>query len=168
MSRDRKAQSRFGGLAGGLWVRGKTTKSESESEASGNSSLARTLDGFCETVLWTGGLPPHGAPGRSVAEVEGAPGPLRALGSILAASEFDRVLFVSQGETEVERLLALVAYPRHDLAVYRPGRGKPIAAALCMREPVLSEALRQLSAGRVDLESVCPVFDTAWLEGRLD
>jgi len=100
--------------------------------------------------------------------MEGTPGPLRALGSILAASELDRVLFVSQAETEVERLLALVAYPRQELAVYRPGQGKPIAAVLCEREPVLVEALRQLSAGRVDLESLCSAFDASSPGGRSD
>ena len=100
--------------------------------------------------------------------MEGAPGPLRALGSILAASELDRVLFVSQAETEAERLLALVAYPRQDLVVYRPGRGQPIAAVLCGREPVLAEALQQLSEGRVDLESLCSAFDAPSPGGRSD
>ena len=166
MPRDGKAQSRLGGLAGGLWVREEDVNSESD--ASGNSALARTLDGFCETVLWAGGQPPRGVPGRSVAQVEGTPGPLRALGSILAASELDRALFVIQGETEIERLLALVAYPRRDLAVYRPGRGKPIAAVLCEREPVLAEALQQLSEGRVDLESLCSAFDAHSPGGRSD
>lgn len=166
MSLERNTRSRLGGLAGGLWVREEPT--EPAAQAGGNRELARTLDEFCETVLWSGGEPPPGGPGRRVAEEEGSPGALRALASILAASEFDRVLFVSLCDTELERLLALVAYPHHDLVGYRSGRGQPIGALLCMRETVLAEARRQLSRGRADLESVLPALDTAFLDGRTD
>ncbi len=166
MPPDGEAQSRFGGLAGGLWAAEEAL--ETKPGSGGNSALARTLDGFCETVLWAGERPSRGVPGRSVAEVEGAPGPLRALGSILVASEFDRVLFVIHSETEVERLLALMAYPRQDLVAYRPGQGEPIAAVLCQRESVLAEVLDQLAAGRVDLESLCAAFGAPSLDGRAD
>ncbi len=166
MPPDGEAQSRFGGLAGGLWAAEEAL--ETKPGSGGNSALARTLDGFCETVLWAGGSPSRGVPGRGVAEVEGASGPLRALGSILAASAFERVLFVSQPETEVERLLALLAYPRHDLVAYRSGQGEPIAAVLCQRESVLAEVRDQLAAGRIDLESLCSAFGAPVLDGRAD
>ena len=166
MPPDGEAQSRLGGLAGGLWATEEAL--ETKPGSGGNSALARILDGFCETVLWAGERPSRGVPGRSVAEVEGAPGPLRALGSILVASEFDRILFVIQSETEVERLLALMAYPRQDLVAYRPGQGEPIAAVLCQRESVLAEVLDQLAAGRVDLESLCAAFGAPSLDGRAD
>ena len=166
MPPDGEAQSRLGGLAGGLWAAEEAL--EANPGSGGNSALARTLDGFCETVLWVGGRPSRGVPGKSVAEIEGAPGPLRALGSILVASEVDRVLFVRQPETEVERLLALMAYPRQDLVVYRTGPGEPIAAALCQRESVLAEVLDQLAAGGVDLESLCSAFGAPSLDGRAD
>ena len=166
MPSDGATQSRLGGLAGGLWV--EEESGENAARSSAPPALARILDGFCETVLWAGGAPPRGVPGRPVPTLEGAPGPLRALGSVLAASELDRVLFASRAETELERLLALVAYPRQSFVAYRPVRGEAVAAVFCEREPVLDEVLKQLSAGRADLESLVPALDAPLIEGRSD
>ena len=156
--------SRLAGLAGGLWI--EEEPGAGNSPSSENATLARMLDGFCETLLWAGGGPPHGFPGTRVPEVEGPPGLLRALGSILAGSELDRVLFASGAATEVDRLLALVAYPRQPLVAYRPARGERIAAILCDREALLADVLEQLSAGRTDLEWLASAPGVSFLEGR--
>lgn len=164
MSPKRVHQSRIAGLDGGICAFGGPEKQRARANAT--TALARTLDTFCESVLWSGGAPPSGAPGRGVPLVEGPRGALRGLVSVLVSSDSDRVLFVGRGDAPVEldRLLALIAYPRHDLVWLRPRDGEPVDFALCARESVLPVAQERLAEGHVELESIFGSLDNAVLD----
>ena len=127
--------------------------------------VARVLASLCGEVLLVGGSPPEDAPGRRVPDPEGPACALRGLAAALEASSAPHVLVVATDLPLVtpDLLLALVAWPEADAVVPRGSEGPHPLCALYRRDTVLPVARERLVAGRLELQGVLDVVDTAWL-----
>ena len=105
--------------------------------------IARVLAELFEDVLLVGGDPPSSAPGRRVPDPPGPACPLRGIVAALAAASAERVLVVATDLPLVTPalLLAMVAWPRAEVVVPRPGGVAQPLCALYEREVARRAAL---------------------------
>jgi molybdopterin-guanine dinucleotide biosynthesis protein A len=129
--------------------------------------IARLLEDLFEDVLLVGGDAPEDAPGR---RVEDPPGPrcaLRGLVAALEAAHEERVLVVATDLPLVtpDLLLALTAWPEHDMVMPRNADGVHPLCAIYRREPVLACARARLQAGRLRIRALAEELDCDYIEG---
>ncbi len=129
--------------------------------------MARLLAGLFEEVLLVGGDAPEDAPGRRVADPAGPRCALRGLVAALAAAREERVLVVATDLPLLtpDLLLALTAWPEHDVVMPRDARGLHPLCAIYRREPVLAAARERLAAGELRLRELTESLDCGLLEG---
>jgi molybdopterin-guanine dinucleotide biosynthesis protein A len=129
--------------------------------------IARLLADLFEEVLLVGGEPPADAPGRRLPDPEGPRCALRGLVAALAAAREERVLVVATDLPLLtpDLLLALTAWPEHDVVLPRDSEGIHPLCAIYRREPVLAVARENLAAGTLRLRAVLDRVDCDFLEG---
>jgi molybdopterin-guanine dinucleotide biosynthesis protein A len=169
------SEGRFAEIAGALLLGGASERMGSDKaalEVAGEAAARRTarlLASLFEEVLLVGGEPPHGTPGRPVADFAGPRCALRGLVGALEAARAPRVLVVATdlpGLT-ADLLLALVALPEADVVVPRtPGGGLEPLCALYRRESVLPLARARLGAGELALHGLIGALAATTLAGR--
>jgi len=128
--------------------------------------VARTLAALCEEVLLVGGAPPAEAPGRRVADPDGAPRcALRGVVAALGAATAERVLVVATDLPLVTPalLLGLVAWPDAPVVAPRPGGIAQPLCALYAREPALACARERLARGELALQGLLAELGAAYL-----
>lgn len=131
-----------------------------------STQIAQLMARFFVDVLLVGGNPPADAPGRHVADAEGPQSSLRGLVSALEGARADRVLVVATDMPLVsaDLLLALTAWPEHDVVVPRADGHQHPLCAIYRREPALAVAREQLAAGELRLRGVLDRLDTVFFE----
>jgi molybdopterin-guanine dinucleotide biosynthesis protein A len=131
-----------------------------------STRIAQLLSRFFVEVLLVGGDPPVDAPGRPVDDAEGPQSSLRGLVSALAAASAERVLVVATDMPLVsaELLLALTAWPEHDVVVPKADGQRHPLCAIYRREPALAVARDQLARGELRLRGVLDRLDTVDFE----
>jgi len=151
-SRGRRG-SRLGNVAGALvWAR-----------CAQPTQTARLLEGLFEELLRVGGGPAVGVPGRSVPQPAGPDHGLRALVSLLAEAEAERVVVVADdgaGPT-ADLLLALTAWPEADVVVAGEAEGDAWPPCAIYRRAVCLEAARaRIAEGRRALPDLLESVET--------
>jgi molybdopterin-guanine dinucleotide biosynthesis protein A len=166
-------EGRFADVAGAVLVGGASTRMGTDKarlELGGIPLAVRTarlLASLCDDVIWVGGAPPAGAPGRAAADPPGTPSSLRGLVGALDAARAPRVLVVATdlpGLT-ADLLLALLALPEADVALPVTDAGPEPLCALYAREAVLPKAREHLAAGRLALRDLIAELGTSPLAG---
>jgi len=129
--------------------------------------IARLLESLFEEVLLVGGEPPEGAPGSRVEDPAGPRCALRGLVAALAAAREERVLVVATDLPLLtpDLLLALTAWPEHDVVMPRDSEGVHPLCAIYRREPVLAAARERLAAGELGLRALVDGLDCGLIEG---
>ncbi|HVH06835.1 MAG TPA: molybdenum cofactor guanylyltransferase [Myxococcota bacterium] len=167
------AEGRFADVAGAVLVGGTSTRmgtDKSRLELGGVPLAVRTariLASLCEDVIWVGGAPPAGAPGRAAPDPPGTASSLRGLVGALEAARAPRVLVVATDlpGLSAELLLALVALPEADVALPETDAGPEPLCALYAREIVLPLARERLAAERLALRDLLASLRTSALAG---
>jgi molybdopterin-guanine dinucleotide biosynthesis protein A len=166
-------EGRFAEIAGAVLVGGASTRMGADKarlEIGGVPLAVRTariLDSLCEDVIWVGGEPPDGAPGRAAADPPGEPSSLRGLVGALEAARAPRVLVVATDlpGLSADLLLALVALPEADVALPETDAGLEPLCALYARDAVLPVARASLAEGRLALRGLVAALRTVTLSG---
>ncbi len=130
--------------------------------------IARLLEAICDEVLFVGGAPAPGTPGRVIADPEGPRCALRGLVAALGAARGDRVLVVATDLPLVtDALLRGVAAPSAaDAVVPRSGpQPQPLCAAY-RRAPVLARARERLASGNLALKGLLDDLSVEWIDGE--
>jgi molybdopterin-guanine dinucleotide biosynthesis protein A len=152
----------FADVAGAVLVGGASTRMGTDKarlELGGVPLAVRTariLASLCADVIWVGGAPPRGAPGRAAADPPGTPSSLRGLVGALEAARAPRVLVVATDlpGLSADLLLALLALPEADVALPQTDAGPEPLCALYARDAVLPKARGHLAAGRLALREL--------------
>ena len=166
-------EGRFADVAGAVLVGGRSTRMGADKaglELAGVPLAVRTariLASLCEEVIWVGGAPPEGAPGRAAADPPGEPCSLRGLVGALEAARAPRVLVVATDlpGLSADLLLALVALPEADVTVPETDAGLEPLCALYARDAVLPAARANLAAGRLALRELLGALRLSTLSG---
>lgn len=129
--------------------------------------IAQLLEELFEEVLVVGGDPPEETPGHRVEDPEGPHCALRGLVAALEAAREERVLVVATDLPLVtpDLLLALTAWPEHDVVMPRDADGTHPLCAIYRKEPVLALARERLAAGELRLGALVDGLECAYLEG---
>lgn len=154
--------SRLSTISGALLVGG----GESGRREPAAAQSARLLAALFEEVLWVGGAPAAGAPGRGVADREGPPCALRGLVTALESAAAGSVLVLAGAvpPPAPDWILALVAWPAAAAVVARSaGAARPLCA-LYRRDAVLPVARARLGEGRLALRGLLDAVETAYLD----
>lgn len=150
---NRRRGSRIGNVAGALRWRG----------CSQPSATARLLDGLFEEVLLVGGRPAVGVPGRRLPQPDDPEAGLPALAAALAATDAERVLYVSTDgpSLTVDLLLALTAWPEAEAVVAGEAAGDaPPLCAIHRRAVCLDAARARIAEGRRTLQDLFDSVET--------
>jgi molybdopterin-guanine dinucleotide biosynthesis protein A len=128
--------------------------------------IARILADLFEDVLLVGGNPPPSAPGRRVPDPSGPPCPLRGIVAGLEAARAERVLIVATDLPLITPalLLGIVAWPRAEAVVPRPGGRVQPLCGLYQREVALRAALARFHSGRLAAQGLLSELQTSYLE----
>jgi molybdopterin-guanine dinucleotide biosynthesis protein A len=128
--------------------------------------VARVLTELCEDVLLVGKDPPANAPGRRVSDPPGPPCPLRGIVAALGATEAERVLIVATDLPLVTPalLLAILAWPRAEVVVPRPGGVPQPLCALYQREVAKRAASARLQTDRLAAKGLLAELQASYLE----
>jgi len=128
--------------------------------------VARVLESLCEEVLLVGGDPPPNAPGRRVPDPPGPSCPLRGIVAALDAARAERVLVVATDLALVTPavLLAIVAWPRADVVVPRPGGVAQPLCALYQREVARRLSAARLRDGRLAVQELILELHASYLD----
>jgi len=128
--------------------------------------IACVLAELFEDVLLVGGDPPANAPGRRVPDPPGPPCPLRGIVAALGAAWAERVLIVATDLPLVTPalLLGIVAWPRAEVVVPRPGGVPQPLCALYEREVARRAAFARFQAGRLAAQGVLSELQASYLE----
>ncbi|MBW2420717.1 MAG: NTP transferase domain-containing protein [Deltaproteobacteria bacterium] len=129
--------------------------------------IAGLLADLFEEVLLVGGEAPGDAPGRRVEDPAGPRCALRGLVAALAEAREERVLVVATDLPLLtpDLLLALTAWPEHDVVLPRDADGVHPLCAIYRREGVLAIARERLEAGELRLRALLDRIDCGFLEG---
>lgn len=128
--------------------------------------VARVLSELCEEVLLVGGDPPANAPGRRVPDPPGPPCPLRGIVAALGAACTERVLIVATDLPLVTPalLLAILAWPRAEVVVPRPGGVSQPLCALYQRDVAKRAASSRLQTDRLAAKGLLAELQASYLE----
>jgi len=128
--------------------------------------VAGVLAGLFEDVLLVGGDPPADAPGRRIADPAGPACPLRGIVAALEAARAERVLVIATDLPLVTPalLLAIVAWPRAEAVVPRPGGVLQPLCALYQREVARRVASARLQSGRLAAHGLLAELQASYLE----
>lgn len=128
--------------------------------------VARLLTELFEDVLLVGGDPPADAPGRRVPDPPGPPCPLRGIVAALGAAEAERVLIVATDLPLVTPalLLGILAWPRAEVVVPRPGGVAQPLCALYRREVAKRAASARLQTDRLAAKGLLAELQASYLE----
>lgn len=132
------------------------------------AALLALLDRFCAEVIVVGPMPVGFAGAREVATPD-EQSALSLLVAALEAARCERVLVVSRDSVGAppELLLALTAWPLHDVVIPRSAGGGEPGCGLYAREPALAVARRALGDGERSLAPVLAQLSVGTIEGSL-
>lgn len=153
-------------LGGGSTRMGRDKASLTVGGVAAATRIARILTELFEDVLLVGGEPPAGAPGRRVPDPAGPACPLRGIVAALGAASAERVLIVATDLPLVTPalLLAIMAWPRAEVVVPRPGGVAQPLCALYEREVAHRAAIARLQAGHLPAQGLLSELQVSYLE----
>ncbi len=153
-------------LGGGSTRMGRDKASLTVGGVAAATRIAHVLAELFEDVLLVGGDPPSSAPGRRVSDPPGPACPLRGIVGALEASRAERVLIVATDLPLVTPalLLGIVAWPRAEVVVPRPGGVPQPLCALYQRDVARRAALTRLQAGHLAAQGLLSELQASYLE----